>query len=338
MTNSNYKQNSLLFPWLCILCFITAIIFSLGLGSSEFGWSDLFKLSSATDKDSEMIKVILLDIRLPRTIVAALCGSVLAVAGVVSQGLFRNPLASPTILGTTSGGTLAAALVFYTGASHLHWFSIPLAAFMGAVVATSFIFILAQRNSHWPIENLLLAGFAINAMLGAITSLIISLVLEDYQKTSAVMHWMLGGFSSRGWEHVWISILPIFLGLVFAFKISKQLNILVLGEKVASTLSIETSKLKKKSILIISLLVGTTVSVAGALPFIGLVVPHFTRKFSGPENRKLIILSLFNGATLTMLADLVARTIRAPLELEVGVLTSLIGAPFFLWALFGGWK
>ncbi|MEZ4743945.1 MAG: iron ABC transporter permease [Bdellovibrionota bacterium] len=338
MTHPYIKRNKtttrnaiLLSSIICIISFILAISF----GSSSSNLADLFQyiLSDTTAHSNESAPLILMTIRIPRALLAGLCGAALAAAGVISQGLFRNPLASPTILGTSSGATLTAAVVFYLGTANNHWLTIPIAAFFGAIFSTSFVFNLAKKTVNWDIEHLLLTGVALSSLFGALTSLIISLSLEDYQKTAATMHWMLGGFSARGWEHIKIAIFPFIIGLILTFKLSGPLNVLVFGEEVAKNLSVNIAQLRKKSILAISLLVGTSVSVAGALPFIGLVIPHITRKLVGPEQKRLLLISALNGASITILADLIARTIRSPLEFEVGILTSLLGAPFFLWII-----
>jgi iron complex transport system permease protein len=260
-------------------------------------------------------------------------GAALASAGVLSQGLFRNPLADPSVLGATSGGSAGAALMFYFGAAGLQWFSLPLAAFTGALLATGFILHLSSRRFAWTMESLLLAGFAINALFGALTSLVVSLVLEDYQTAPAIMYWLLGGLNARGWEHVAMVFVPLVVALSVAYVVAARLDVLALGEDVARTLSVNVRRLKRASIVVIALLVGVAVSVAGAIPFVGLVVPHLTRLICGPSHRRLVLVSAINGVTLVVLADLAARTLRAPAELQVGVLIALLGAPFFLWLL-----
>lgn len=267
---------------------------------------------------------------------AALCGAALGCSGVVSQGLFRNPLASPTILGTTSGGALAAALTFFLGVANFHWLATPLAALVGCIIATSFVFYIAWRGTCVSITNLMLVGFALNAFLGSLTSLIISLSIDDFQKATALLHWLFGGFSARSWEHFSIGIVPIAAGIIWSYFIASRLDVLSLGEDVAATLDIKPHRLRGEAIMAISLLVGFSVSIAGALPFVGLVVPHLTRQLVGPHHKRLIVYSTLNGMTLTLIADLIARTIRSPLELEVGILTSLLGAPFFVYLLLKG--
>jgi len=313
---------------------VLSFVLSVSVGASGFTPLDLFHsfraARAAPDGHLALARTVLLSIRLPRTLTAGLTGGALAAAGVASQGLFRNALASPSVLGTEAGGSFGAVLLFYFGAAYWHWLSLPLAAFVGALGATAFIFVLAARGPTRTIEFLLLAGFAVNALAGALSSLVVSLSLEDYQKTGAIMHWLLGGFAGKGWEHVWMAAPPMVAGFALVIWLAPRLDVLALGEDVAASLSVDMRFLRRASIVAIAVLVGTAVAVAGAIPFVGLVVPHFTRLIAGPQHRRLVWLSTINGMSLVMLADLVARTIRAPAEIEVGILTSLIGAPFFL--------
>ncbi len=306
----------------CLVAFVASLAASLLLGAANL-----------SELDPEQARTILFSIRMPRTLVAALCGGALAAAGAASQGLFRNGLASPSILGTEAGGACGAALLFYAGAATWHWLTLPLAAFAGCLVATTGIFAVASRLRTPTLEFLLLVGFAFNALASALTSLVVSLTLEDYQKAQGVMHWLLGGFDGKGFEHVAMAVPPMVLGLIWITTLAPRLDVLSLGEHQASNLSIDLRTLRRGAIASTALLVGTAVAVAGAVPFVGLVVPHFTRLLVGPRHRRLILVSALNGMTLMLVADLVARTVRAPAELQVGILTSLLGAPFFLWLL-----
>ncbi len=313
-----------------IVLFFACFVLAIAFGASNIDLSEIVAIFArlVTFQDlPEHLRVsqtIVFSLRLPRILVVCLAGAALAAAGVVSQGLFRNSLASPTIIGTSSGGMFFAAAAFYFSSSWLHWYVIPLAAFLGSAVSTFFIFRLAAANHSFHI------GFALNAFLASLTSLMVSLLVEDYQKATSIFQWLLGGFSARGYQHFFIGLGPIILALILSWKILPSLNVLALGEEIAESLAVDIIKLKKTSILIIALLVGTVISIAGAIPFIGLVVPHITRSFLGPEHKQLTFYSIINGMSLTLLADLAARTLRAPLELEVGLLTSLLGAPFFL--------
>ena len=324
---------------ICSLGLLTSLIIALSFGSSGISFAEVFRqlftnINSVSDGNSkDLASIIIFEIRLPRILVAALTGASLAAAGVLSQGLFRNTLASPSILGTTSGGSLVASAMFFYGSAYDHWYTLPIGAFMGAAAATYLLFMISKRFFGFQVQSLLLAGFALNALLGACTSFVISLMLEDQQKAASVMHWMLGGFAARGIEH-FMMVLPTFLiGALLANHITKKLDILALGEEKAQTLNVNLKVLWHISIVSIALLVGGSVAVAGAVPFIGLVVPHITRMLFGPKHRQLLWLSAINGASLVLLMDLLARTLMSPKEIEVGVLISLFGAPFFIWLL-----
>jgi iron complex transport system permease protein len=277
-----------------------------------------------------MAETILFKIRLPRVLVAALCGGAMAGAGVACQGLFRNALASPSVLGTESGGSLAAVLLFYLGPQVVHIYAMPLAAGTGALVTTILVLHMARTARGAPLEVLLLIGLAISTLFSAVVSLVISLSLEDYQKAGAIMHWLLGGFSAKGWEHVVLAALPTALGFALLVRLAPRLDVLSLGEDVAKSLSLDVHKTRRLTIATVSILTGSAIATAGALPFVGLVVPHLTRQIVGPSHKRLAIVAVINGMTLTILADLIARTVRAPAEIEVGIVTALIGAPFFL--------
>lgn len=325
---------------LALLALVAAFVAALAIGPSSHSLHDFAALLDAwlkgqpLDDSLDTARTILLAIRLPRIVVAALAGAALSAAGVLSQGLFRNSLASPSVMGSEAGAALAAAVVFHLGAAYAHWLLLPAAAFAGALAATSVLFVLARhRGPTTPLATLLLAGFALNALLAAVTSLFLSLLLEDVQKSSAAMHWLLGGFGGKGWEHAGMMLAPLIIGFCLALTLTARLDVLTLGEEVAASLSVALPQLRRAAFIAIALLVGGAAAVSGAVPFVGLVVPHFTRRLWGPRHGPLLALSAINGATLMLLADLVARTVRAPRELEVGVLTSLLGAPFFLWLL-----
>jgi iron complex transport system permease protein len=325
---------------MAVAALAAGLLLAVSLGSSDVRLGDVLSLLGdqlarrPLSEQAQLTSTIVWSLRAPRALVAALCGGALAVAGVVSQGLFRNGLASPSVLGTEAGGSLAAVITFYLGAAYAHWLTLPLAAFAGALAATGFIFRAASRGPGASLETLLLMGFAVNAMLAAATSLVVSLVLEDHAKAGAVLHWLLGGFTAKGWEHLAMGAVPAAVGLALALRLAPRLDVLALGEDVAATLSVDVRRLRLAAVVAIAALVATAVGIGGTLPFVGLLVPHLTRLASGPKHRLLIVVSALNGMTLVVLADLLARTLRAPSEIEVGVLTSLVGAPFFLALLF----
>jgi iron complex transport system permease protein len=285
-------------------------------------------------EDPEVLSTILWDIRLPRIAVAAVCGAAQGIAGALCQGLFRNSLASPSILGTAQGAIFAGVFAFYAGGLTYTWYSLPLAAALGAGLTTAFLFMLLKRGLCPSLTHLLVLGFALSSLLGALTSLILSLALADYQKAMAMMYWLMGGFSGASWQHVW-AILPPFVAALLSLGggLPEQLNVHVLGEEVASSVGIDPERLKNRVIVAIALLVGTSVCVGGGLPFVSLMVPHIVRIFVGGEHRRLFVLSGLNGISLAVGADILARTLHAPVEIEVGIFTALLGAPFFIYLL-----
>lgn len=316
-----------------VVVFFIIFMLSASIGNEDFGFFALLRAilgRSGSGVNEGLIWNIVWNIRLPRVCLGALCGGSLAVAGVLSQGLFRNSLASPTVLGTSSGATLFTVASFYWGIGSKLWYMSPFAAACGAFCSTATLFLLVRRISFSRVDQVLLAGFSLSAFMGAFTSLFIALSLDEVDKSVAMMHWMFGGLSARGWDYVMLGLFPSFLGIMLAFYVSHKMDVLSLGVDVARTLGVHVERLKWQSLIAISLLVGSSVCAAGAIPFVGLIVPHITRKIVGPRNLELVKASFFNGMSLTIGADFIARTIRYPLEIEVGVFTSLIGAPFFL--------
>ena len=323
----------------CLVLCILLLLLSLHIGSSGLGLGAFVQLllaciteAGCTGRDT-LAAVVFFELRLPRTVIAALCGGALAAAGVVSQGLFRNALASPSVLGTSSGGGFGAVLVFYSGAALHHWYSLPLAAFSGALLVTAFVIMLAHRQLIASTEHLLLAGFAINTFCGALTSLVIFMLIEEHYRISSVLHWLFGGFDGKGWLHVPLLLLPCLLGTVLCYRACARLDVLCLREEIARSLSISIGRLRVLAIVAIALLVGGTVAVAGALPFVGLMIPHTCRLFYGASHRHLLGKSIINGMSFTLCIDVLARVLGGVREIDAGIITALIGGPFFLLVL-----
>lgn len=281
-----------------------------------------------------MMQTVIFSIRLPRLLVVSLCGATLSTAGVISQGLFRNPLASPSVLGASSGGVLGAVIVYYFVSPWHHWFLLPAGAFLATLATMACILFLFRSFCEADSSQLLICGFVITTLLGAISSLLISLMLPQIERASSLMQWMMGGFNGRSWDHFIFALPSAVLGLVLASTLVRKLDVLCLGEELASSLNINVRTLQRTSVLAIAFLVGSSVSVAGALPFVGLIIPHITRQFTGPMHRYLLPSSIFNGMILLILADMFAQKVFYPREFEVGTLTSLLGVVFFFTILF----
>lgn len=323
-SNQTAKQ----FSFLLLICL-------LALSANFFvGPSKVDPISLFFEQDEEIRKLqetILWQIRLPRLLICTLVGMAISAAGVLSQGLFRNSLASPSVIGTSSGGVLAAVLVIYFGRQELVLW-IPVAGFVGALVTTLLV-IYATQDRTQGIERILLTGFSINTLIGSITSFFLALSLDDFSRAPMILNWMMGSFNSKGWEHVLLSLIPIAIGIYLAFFCTYRLNVLSLGSEIAQSLGISWNRLRLQTIVGISLLVGTSVSLVGMLPFLGLIVPHLSRQIVGADHKKLLIASMINGISLCLIADFMARNLWQPVEMQVGVLISLIGSPLFLWLL-----
>jgi len=276
-------------------------------------------------------EVILLQLRLPRVVLAAVVGAALAASGAVFQGLFRNPLADPAILGVSSGAALGAiAVIVFAGSAALGAFGVPLAAFAGALVTAFLVYRLARIGPTVHVATLLLAGIAVAAVISSAMSLIMSFSGEQVRDIYA---WLLGGLVGQGWSAIAAVVPLIALGLAAAALTAHDLNLLSLGEERAAQLGVEVMRLKQRTIGVGALLAACAVSVAGVIGFVGLMTPHLLRLVVGADHRRLLPAVLLAGPTLMILADLVARTALSPQELPVGIVTALLGGPFFLFLL-----
>lgn len=281
-------------------------------------------------------EAILLNIRIPRVVLAILVGAALSVSGAAMQGLFRNPLADPGLIGISNGAALATAVALVlTGplaATALFRASIlPVAAFVGAVVSTMAVYRLSTTNGRTHVATMLLAGIAINALTGAGIGYLV--FLADDNQIRDLTFWLLGSLGGAQWSTV-LTVAPFLLAAVFWLPgLARGLNAMLLGEAEAAHLGYRVERLKKVIILLVGLSVGAAVSVSGVIGFVGLVVPHILRLWIGPDHRFLIPGSAVLGALLLLGSDLAARTLAAPAEIPIGVITASVGAPFFLWLL-----
>lgn len=298
----------------------------LGTHLLPHGWIDGAGL---TESDHAVIWLI----RTPRVIVAAIAGASLAVAGAQMQGLFQNPLASPDIVGGSSGGALGAVIALATGLATRSLFYLPLFAFIGTLIALFAVYGIATQRGRTPVASLLLAGIAFGAMLGAGTSFLISMSWVRFEVAQEIVFWLLGGLDSRTWDHVFFAGPFAAVGIAVALIYARDLDILLMGEDTASSLGVEVEHLKRVTLTIAALLTGTAVAVSGVIGFVGLVVPHVVRLIIGPAHRRLLPASALTGATFLIMADLLARTAHRPEEIRLGVVTAAFGAPFFLYLL-----
>jgi iron complex transport system permease protein len=276
---------------------------------------------------SEQQEAIFWTIRLPRVALGVLAGAALAVSGALLQGVFRNPLADPGLIGVSSGAALGAVAVIVLGASSVGLMTLPLAAFLTGTATTFFVYRLAQRHGRTDVATLLLVGLALNAMAGAATGLLT--YLADDAQLRSIVFWTMGGLGGALWETVLVAAPWIGVSLALAPRLGRALNLFALGETEARHLGIEIEQVKRAAILLSALATGTAVALVGPIGFIGLIVPHIVRLIAGPDHRLLLPACALGGASLLVLADLLARTMAAPAEVPVGLITACAGGPFF---------
>ncbi len=272
---------------------------------------------------------IVADVRLPRVILAALAGMTLASVGVVVQALLRNQLASPTILGVSSGAATGAIAVMRFGAIIGGVFALNIAAFLGALVTLVVVLMIARRGRTISASALVLTGMAISALLSALNNLMV-LTSPDPQLASQVLFWSLGGFGGAKWELLPLPLIVLAAGMIYSLAQASWLNLLLGGEESAISLGLDIQRFRIKMFIVCAAMVGVCVAVCGVIGFVGLVIPHITRLLVGADHRRCLPISLLIGAIFMMGADLISRVIMEPQELPVGIVTAVIGAPFFL--------
>jgi iron complex transport system permease protein len=276
--------------------------------------------------------MIILDIRLPRVVLAGLVGAALAAAGATYQGLFRNPLADPYLIGVAQGAALGAVIGFMLPPT---WHSlgfgiIPLLAFTGALLSTTVVYLLARVGKTLPVTTLILAGVALGALLASIVSY---LIISSGEKIHGIMFWLMGSFSLSQWSEAVIVSPYVVVGLVVLLLYARSLNLMQLDEEQAQQLGINVERLKIVLLGAATLITAAAVSFVGVIGFVGIIIPHAVRLIWGADHRFLLPLSILTGAIFLIIADVIARTVLAPTEIPIGVITALCGAPFFLYLL-----
>lgn len=317
-------------PLLLALLVLTFLA-SLAFGELRLSFGQV--VDALTNGTDEVARTVVRDFRLPRALVGLAVGAALGASGVVMQAFFRNPLASPGLLGVSSGGALGAVVVLATGpifgfAAATMW-ALPLASVVGAFAATGMVLMLAQRGAGT--ERLLLSGVALNALLGAGTSFLLTTTAGHFEVNAQILFWLMGGLESRSWEHVWMGVPAILVACLLLLPLGRAMDLLSLGEQSAQSLGVDVRRLRRQLIVLSTVLTALATAVAGIVGFVGLVVPHVLRLAFGPDHRRLLPYSMLGGATFLLACDLVTRTF--PLGLRLGVVTALIGGPFFLWLL-----
>jgi iron complex transport system permease protein len=282
----------------------------------------------ATPPENSKLGLVVLEIRLPRALLALVIGAGLGAAGAALQALLRNPLAEPGVLGISAGAAVGAVLAFYSGLSLAFAPLLPLGGFIGALLVTVVLSVLAARASST--TTLLLAGLALNSLLGAMVALLLSLAPNPYALYE-LYFWLMGSVTDRSLLHLALAAPPLLLGIALLVREARPMEVLALGEETAISLGLDLPRLRQRVIFATALAVGPGVAVAGAIAFVGMLVPHLVRALMGSARPRILIpLSAIGGGALTLLADLLSRSPLLPVELKLGVITALLGAPVFL--------
>ena len=322
----NISQQRLLL--LLTSALVVLFVISLAIGSNPL---PLLRAATEAMADSpSTISLILTEIRLPRTLIALIAGATLGMCGAVMQGLLRNPLASPGLIGSSSGAAFGAVLVLYLGAADIIPAALPAGGMLGSLLAMLLVYLLAGRDAS--IVTLILAGVAINSLALALVSLLLNLAPSPYA-VQEIAIWMLGSVADKGMHDLWLLLVPTLIGWGLIAGSGKALDALTLGEDTAATLGFNLAAIRWRLFLGIALAVGAAVSITGAIGFVGLVTPHLLRPLVGYQPSRLLTSSALGGAIVLLLADILVRLLPPGQEIKVGVITALVGAPFFLYLI-----
>lgn len=324
--------------WLLAGALILACLTSLQIGATDVTLSAMLGKLAHGEALSQMERVVLIDIRLPRLAMGVLVGAALAVSGAVMQGLFRNPLADPGIVGVGAGAGLGAILAIVLGVLMPVW-AIDLtgnhltafAAFLGGWGSTILLYRVSTRHGRTSVATMLLAGIALGALAGALSGILV--YIADDRQLRDLTFWGLGSLAGASWAKALAAGPMILLAIGAALMLGRGLNGLAMGEATAAHIGIDVQRLKSIAILSVAAATGAAVAVSGGIGFVGIVVPHLLRLASGPDHRTLLPNAALLGATLLILADVIARVVIAPAELPIGIVTAVLGAPVFLWIL-----
>ena len=311
-----------------------SLIQIFNISSDSLGISSYFEEGSY----SKIHHAVFLGIRLPRLLMAIIVGMALGTSGAILQGLFRNPLVDPGFIGVSSGAAVGAMLVimysdFFLNYINAFWlqYLLPVFAMLGAIITTILVFKISKTDHKTNVLTMLLVGIAINALVGSLIGFLV--VKSSDAQLRSFTFWTMGGLDGANWEVVGIASLFIIIPLFFAYSLRAKLDIFMLGDSEARHLGLGVEKLKRSIIIISALMVGASVSFCGMIGFVGLVTPHLVRLFIGPSHKYLLIGSTILGALLLASSDFLSRAIIAPAQLPISIITSLIGAPFFIWLI-----
>lgn len=316
--------------FISLLFLAVAITLSIAIGSVFIPLNQLWNVLHGGG--SAALQSIIWQIRMPRTALVILTGAALSVSGASYQGLFRNPLADPYLIGVASGAGLGAVIAMSFQPSFTFWglMTIPLAAFTSALLTVFVVYFLARIGRTIPTTNLILAGVAVSSFATSLTSF---LMLRSTDEIRRALGWMMGGSFQTGWMSVFVILPCIALGAAFLLFNGHALNLLQFGDEQARQLGLNVNHARTRILISASLVTAAGVAFSGIIGFLGLIVPHLIRLWFGADYRKILPLSLLNGASILLLVDILARVLLAPQEIPLGIITALAGAPFFLWVL-----
>ncbi len=342
MTNARRTSLPAVAIFLVALLTITTLL-SLATGAFRISLSDLFGIigdGPSRDSSEAVAHNVFWQVRLPRIVLAVIVGASLAVAGVIMQGIFRNPLAEPATVGVSAGAAVGAVIAIIVGLNQLP-LGVQLAAFLGGTLSTALVYVLSRSDGKTEVVTLILTGIAINAFAGAVIGF--AVFVADDDEIRSVTFWSLGTLGLATWKAVGVVIPLALLGMAMSAKFARVLDTLALGDRPATHLGVRVEPVRLQAIAVVGLLASSAVAATGMIAFVGLLVPHIMRIVLGPRHRHLLWTAALLGASVTLLADLAARSLLSPAELPLGVVTALIGAPFFLLLLRstrrsqGGW-
>ncbi len=327
---------------------VIGVVLSAGIGQLPISPAEVLGsllravgVSNGWAPDDHLVEQTLWQIRFPRVVMSLLVGALLAVAGGVMQAIFANPLAEPGVVGVSSGAAVGAAIVIATGLTSLGTWAIAGAAFLGGLLATVIVYATARAQGRTETVTLILTGIAVNAFTGAALALL--MFVGDSASREQIVFWQLGSMNGSRWPEVGLVALVGALAALGCILLARQYDLLALGDRTAAHLGVRVERLRMLSIVLVALLTGVGVAFVGIIAFVGLVVPHIIRMILGPANRPLLLVSLLAGGTVLVYADLLARTAIPSADLPIGILTSLVGGPFFYWLIrrnrrrAGGW-
>lgn len=342
MTNARRTSLPAVAIFLVALLTVTTLL-SLATGAFRISLSDLFGIigdGPSRDTSEVVAHNVFWQVRLPRIVLAIIVGASLAVAGVIMQGIFRNPLAEPATVGVSAGAAVGAVIAIIVGLNQLP-LGVQLAAFLGGTLSTALVYVLSRSDGKTEVVTLILTGIAINAFAGAVIGF--AVFVADDDEVRSVTFWSLGTLGLATWKAVGLVIPLALLGMAMSAKFARVLDTLALGDRPATHLGVRVEPVRMQAIAVVGLLASSAVAATGMIAFVGLLVPHIMRIVLGPRHRHLLWTAALLGASVTLLADLAARSLLSPAELPLGVVTALIGAPFFLLLLRstrrsqGGW-